>query len=381
MIEQTGMKPAETDEQPMACHTWKRRGLIAAAWAAVAAIVARQTTEPVQAGTDGDVVLGAANAETAPTTIANTTAASIALVLQATAMPAGRGLYALGSQAGVIGFQVGSQAFVPGNAGVFGHAEAVNTPGVMGQHNTGTGVLGEAAGIGVSGVSAGVGVYGVIVPGSGNTIAVYGYNGSDDPGPSAGAGGFGVYGLSAKGHGVVGAATTTGAAAVVGSVNGLAGAYAGGFFGPVVVQGDFTVVGGAKSAAVPHPDGTHRRLYCVESPESWFEDFGEGTLACGQAEVRLDPDFAAVVDLAKYHVFLTQYDAHNDLCVTERSANRFLVKAKDDTSSGAFSWRVVAKRKDIPAPRFETVTVPSEPVLPSLPEAPVAPAPRDSGRR
>ena len=34
-----------------------------------------------------------------------------------------------------------------------------------------------------------------------------------------------------------------------------------------------------RSAAVPHPDGFHRRLYCIECPESWFEDFGEGTLS------------------------------------------------------------------------------------------------------
>ena len=64
-----------------------------------------------------------------------------------------------------------------------------------------------------------------------------------------------------------------------------------------------TVVGGAKSAAVPHPDGTHRRLYCVESPESWFEDFGKGQLDCGEADVAIDPTFAAVVDLDDYHVF------------------------------------------------------------------------------
>jgi hypothetical protein len=37
---------------------------------------------------------------------------------------------------------------------------------------------------------------------------------------------------------------------------------------------------------------------------------------------------------------------------------------------------VVAKRKDIPAPRFETVTVPAEPVLPSIPEAIVAQPPQ-----
>ena len=48
-----------------------------------------------------------------------------------------------------------------------------------------------------------------------------------------------------------------------------------------------------------------RRLYCMESPESWFEDFGEATLVCGEASIPLDPDFAAVVDTAKYHVFLT----------------------------------------------------------------------------
>ncbi len=39
---------------------------------------------------------------------------------------------------------------------------------------------------------------------------------------------------------------------------------------------------GTKSAAVPHPDGSHRLLYCVEAPEAWFEDFGEGTIGRGQ---------------------------------------------------------------------------------------------------
>jgi hypothetical protein len=75
MTEQTGTKQAETDEQRIASHAWKRRGLIAAAWAAVAAIVARQTTEPVEAGVDGDVVLGANNTTIATTFITNTNSA------------------------------------------------------------------------------------------------------------------------------------------------------------------------------------------------------------------------------------------------------------------------------------------------------------------
>jgi hypothetical protein len=368
MTEQTGMKPAETDEQPMACHTWKRRGLIAAAWAAVAAIVARQTTDPVQAGVDGDVVLGASNTETSTTRI-STAAAGNTLELVNTSPGNFNSLLAVSPGDAVWGQTNSANG---GGSGVIGTTDFSSTrvSGVRGYSDSGVGVLGQSF--------SGIAIRGEAYPGtSANTIAIYGVNNSSYAGPSPGAGGFAIYGLCAKGHGLVGATATAGGAAVVGATNGVTGAYAGAFYGPVIVGGGFTVFG-AKSAAVPHPDGTHRRLYCVESPESWFEDFGEGTLACGQAEVRLDPDFAAVVDLAKYHVFLTQYDEHNVLCVSERSANGFLVKANDDSSSGAFSWRVVAKRKDISAPRFETVTVPSEPVLPSLPEAPVAPVPRGS---
>jgi hypothetical protein len=56
------------------------------------------------------------------------------------------------------------------------------------------------------------------------------------------------------------------------------GSYAGYFTGRVFVNGPFTVVGGPKSAAVPHPDGSYRRMYCMEGTESWFEDVGRGQL-------------------------------------------------------------------------------------------------------
>jgi len=354
MTEQTGRKPAETDEQRIASQAWKRRGLLAAAWAAVAAIVARQTTEPVEAGVDGDVVLGAANTTIGITYIENTTANSDGLAVICAAGTGGVGLIGNGSGFGVVGNNNGGTA---GAAAVYGRTNRADNYGVWGDTGGGVGVLGTS--------TSGNAIRGEVASGSNaNTIAIYGLNNSSYAGPSPGAGGFAIYGLCAKGHGLVGATSTAGGAAVVGATNGVAGAYAGAFYGPVIVGGAFTVFG-AKSAAVPHPDGSHRRLYCMESPESWFEDFGESTLACGQAEVRLDPDFAAVVELR----------------VRERTPAGFRVEAKDDTSSGAFSWRVVAKRKDIPAPRFETVTVPHEPVLPSLPEAPVAPVPRASRPR
>lgn len=112
-------------------------------------------------------------------------------------------------------------------------------------------------------------------------------------------------------------------------------------------------IGGSKSAYVKHPDGSDRLLYCVESPESWFEDFGEGTLVNGQAAVKLDPDFAALVDTSKMHVFLTPYGNTNGLHVTGQTAAGFTVEEHNGgRNSLAFKYRVVAKRKDITGERL-----------------------------
>jgi hypothetical protein len=369
MTERTVTKPAEIDEQGTASHTWKRRGLFAAAWAAVIGLVLKFTAEPVEAAaalqfadTTATVTNNAAGGTVIIDSVSYTSTSSVFT---------GQSLNG-NSKAGLQGVS-GLRGSAPIFCGVFGESgRGAGTAGVLG--------YGNGSSIGVMGTSdTGMPILGQVTAASGaNTIAIYGLNNSSYAGPSPGAGGFGVYGLCAKGHGLVGATATAGAAAVVGATNGVAGAYAGAFYGPVIVGGAFTVFGGPKSAAVPHPDGTHRRLYCVESPESWFEDFGKGQLECGHAEVTLDPDFASVVSIDDYHVFLTGYDGQSDLSVCERTSSGFQVRATSGTGSGSFSWRVVAKRKDIPAPRFETVTVPPEPVLPPLPqEEPVAPVPRD----
>ena len=250
--------------------------------------------------------------------------------------------------AGVVGF-AGLSTFVPTNVGVYGRASADFGMGVRGQIPVSTGA---------------------------STIAVYGENFSSNAGPGPGAGGFGVYGYSDKGHGLVGATGTAGGGAVIGSTNSVAGAYAGVFFGPLVVTG-------AKSAAVPHPDGSHRLLYCVESPESWFEDFGNATLARGCANVTIDPEFALVADLSDYHVFITPYGSTKGLHVAERTPMGFTVEEHEGGHADiAFAWRLVAKRKDIEGRRLAKVTLPTEPAAPKRPEpeidAPAAenPAPR-----
>jgi len=349
--------PEHISAEPSSRRDLLRYGAVALAGAAAAI-----TGSPaVEAADGGAVVIGAAN--TGSETWLTTTAGD---GFRATSAIGNTGLVGVGGY-GVYGSAVGqSGTGVYGIAGSMtgtsnglrGFTNSPDAAAIYGFHYRGTAVLAE-------------------IPDSAttNAIAMYALNYSSYTGPGPGAGGFAIYGLSAKGHGLVGATAAAGGAAVVGATNGVAGAYAGAFYGPVIVGGNFTVVGGAKSAAVPHPDGSHRRLYCVESPESWFEDFGEGALVCGEASISLDADFAAVVDTSKYHVFLTAHRSNAVLAVTERSPDGFRVRASEG-AEGTFSWRVVARRKDIAAPRFEMVEIPKEPTLPDVPASVHNPLPK-----
>jgi hypothetical protein len=276
----------------------------------------------------------------------------------------GRNQAASGSGFGVVGET--SSFSCTGVAGSCGLAVVSNFPG-------GVGVYGQSS------AASGIGVRGQIPSNSSqpSTIAMYGENFGSDDGGAPGAGGFGCYGFSLKGHGLVGATATAGGGAVIGSTNGVPGAYAGIFYG------QFTVVGGPKNAAVAHPDGRHRLLYCMESPESWFEDFGKAALVRGRADVAIDPEFAAVADVSEYHIFLTPYGNTNGLHVSKRTASSFTVEENDCGSSEiAFAWRLVARRKDISGERLAKVVLPAEPKHPTPPaaatdpEPPMVPAPR-----
>jgi len=205
------------------------------------------------------------------------------------------GVFGAGKTAGVSGFSdaIGVSDLSQGN---------VNSIGVKGDSNLGTGVYGVGGDVGVHGES-------------GPSHGVFGQTGTagwhsgvigiapDSWGVSGGSNLVGVRGVSFSisdnaGAGVLGYSDRSNAVAGI-TVSGTAGY----FEGKVIVLGDFTVAKGAKSAAVPHPDGSYRRLYSLESPESFFEDFGRARLARGKAYVELDRDFAALVRRTDYYVF------------------------------------------------------------------------------
>src|SRR6267378_2658614 len=249
----------------------------------------------------------------------------------------GVGVAGLGSKVGVAGDSIGDNS-----VGVRGHADFI---GVLGTDSTAittklvTGVHGEASNTG------GIGV-------SGQSASFFGVRGLAGRIPSTRA--VGVLGIGKLGgHGVIGMAGFPG--------------FAGAFFGDASVNGNVAVTG-TKSAAVPFPDGSRRLLYAVESPESWFEDFGTGRLVRGRATIRLDRGFRGVVR-GPYHVFLSPEGDCRGLYVGRKSSGAIEVReSQGGRSSIRFSYRIVARRKDVAAPRFARINLPK---MPTNADAPI----------
>lgn len=267
----------------------------------------------------------------------------------------------------------GTGIFAAGNGG---------NPGVFGAGDGGSGVFGSSPAAGVLGAGDETGVVGVGPAGVRGVSSATAPDagglgvGGDAGGPSsigvAARGAIGVYAVS-TGEDV---SLMSGGIGIFGTNEGTG--WAARFDGEVTVNGGF--VANIKSAAVPFPDGTRRRLYCMESPDTWFEDFGEARLAGGRAEVLLATDFAAIVDTTSYHVFVTPHDAGSPgLAVVGRLADRFEVRElAHGEGAGTFSYRIVARRKDVTPLRLATippeataaVTAPERRPAPTPPEPP-----------
>ncbi len=357
----------------------RRRGILAIGAAVAAGIAVKGAAQPVAAATSGNGFIA-------------TGAADVGFLTQGT-------------------FRVGANA-LGDDTGVFGGGKT----GVSGNSGSGNGVVGSTFGgvfltpvsgkTGVMGTANGDGNFGVLGIGSANngnnTIGVWGDN------PSGGAGPVGVFGSATNGVGVFGKTGASGSFGVLGTTTatnsiGLGGiantngsaavaggtanpnAFAGSFQGHVqVFDGAFDVFPmGNKHGLAQHPDGSVRTFYSVESPECWVEDFGEGTLANGVAEVSLEKDFAALIHTDRYHVFLTPHGDHH-LHVAQRHDGGFSVAAdtalatlkgkKASELTGTFSWRVVAKPKTTAnverlargqlAPKIDTAKLPKQPDAP-----------------
>jgi hypothetical protein len=125
--------------------------------------------------------------------------------------------------------------------------------------------------------------------------------------------------------------------------------------GTIHASGDLTA-DGTKPAVVDTQDYGRRKLYAMESPSVWFEDFGTAQLVDGEAVVTLDPVFAQTINLDEtYHVYLTPL-GDCALYVADKGPTTFTVRAMSgQMCSVAFDYRIVARRLGYEDTRLEAV--------------------------
>jgi hypothetical protein len=273
----------------------------------------------------------------------------------------GTGLYNEANATGIYSPSAGVMAiYNNGNLGVgitaptaklHVEADADNLPVIYGRNtnaSAGTSSYGVRGESGATGLGS-AGVYGYSVNSGQNEIGTLG---------DYSLWGTGVFGLgwasafsnmpASRDFGVFGTATFstgTGVGAYDGSNSGASQAlYAWGR----------TVATGAKSASVPTSQG-NQLVYCMESPEIWFEEVGSATLVNGQVRVELDPMFLETVFIDAEHpleVFVQEQGESEGLYVVP-DLTGFVVKEKRNGMSNIrFSFRVLAKRRNYQDHRF-----------------------------
>ncbi len=129
------------------------------------------------------------------------------------------------------------------------------------------------------------------------------------------------------------------------------------FYGPIEGNSAYTF-SGTKSTAIKTSQGEKRLLYCEESPEVWFNDYGFGQLVNGQVTIGLDPLFISSANLNEpYHVFIQlEGECKGGVYVTNKNAQGFTVVQQETltTSNASFSYRISAKRKYCENLRYAT---------------------------
>jgi hypothetical protein len=193
----------------------------------------------------------------------------------------------------------------------------------------------------------------------GNYLALYNSI-AGGAGIAANAFNIGVYGHATKNVNGWGGYFTNG---------GTAYAYVGGNNGFT----DYAILSvGVKSTIVQDLDNKPVTMFCPESPEIIFQDYGTGKLVNGKTHVTLDPVFSNniyVDDQYPLKVFVQLNGDCNGVYVANRTKDGFdIVELKNGQSNTEFTWTAIANRKD----RVENGQVVSKHVGIRFPSAPSA---------
>jgi hypothetical protein len=289
-----------------------------------------------------------------------------------------------------------TDAAIAGGKGLIAACDNATGTGVQGQSLgiNGTGVFGSCGA--AAGANSGVGVYGQTTQGGGPAAGVYGLNnhinGSaiiaiNSAAANTGSG-EGLYAQTSQSGagGISGNNTHTNGTGILGAGNGAVAGYlvagSGGAFTGVatgvlakntslgVSQAIYTDNGGTicrvnywsgatqykilgtgtVSTVVKNTAGQTVAMHCPETPEIYFQDYGEGTLVNGKAHIEIDPTFARNIAVDKDHplrVFVQLKGDCKGVYTTNETQNGFdVIELQGGTSNTSFHWTIVANRAD-----------------------------------
>lgn len=299
--------------------------------------------------------------------------------------------------AGVYGYGSGGGYGVYGNSTLYGVFGRGGTVGVYGWDSTSAGfaVLGNqrrSGAHGISGIGGGINItyipsVSVGVTASGDTIGLFAKAKSTAATNGAGTGivgvgnGLGFYTTLGRGSGIAGTGQTIGVAGF--ATSGLTGTVgspsAGGYFevalgatnGNAYVAAyngttQFKILGsGGVSSLVKDMNEKDVIMFCPESPEVLFQDYGTGMLKNGFAHIDIDPIFSKnifISDHTPLRVFIQLEGNCNGVYVTNKSKTGFDVyELNNGVSNTPFVYTIVGNRADSPTSKYAEIRFPEGP--------------------
>ncbi len=130
---------------------------------------------------------------------------------------------------------------------------------------------------------------------------------------------------------------------------------------------NYKILGTGTVGTIMSTDRGRVGLMCPESPEAWFEDYGEGQLVNGRARIEFDPQFLQVVTIDAENpmrVFVQLTSGNPMGLVVQKNTTGFDVIAEDGASNATFDFRVSARWKGFEGVRFPDAPGPLETVSP-----------------
>jgi len=267
---------------------------------------------------------------------------------------AGVGIVGVGNNIGV--------ATVPA-AGAGGSFIGVSE-GSIGYANNGTGV-------GVIGVGNNLGASTVPANGSGGafdgtTIGGYGYASTIGTGTGIVGVGNGIGGITVLGTGSGGAfngvtyglyAKSTGAGNPSGAIECTNTATGNTVYVDYWNGTNYKILGttpGVVSCSVVNSKGQSVVMHAPETPEAYYEDYGQGKLVNGKVHIDMDPDFAKNICVNEKHplrVFIQLEGDCKGVYVTNKTATGFdVIELDGGTSNISFQYHIIGNQADAVMP-------------------------------